>query len=238
MNMKALLASAALAVGLLASASAQAATNLVSDGDFSSPSGGGTFVTYAGGSTTGPWTVTGDSVDLIGNYWEAPTAGGGSLDLDGNDPGGVTQTLSIGPGHYDLSFFLSGNPDGAPSEKVLDVTVGGIAHVFDYTLGPGNSHSFMDYVSESFDFMATGPTTLSFTSGDSGTPFGAVIGGVSVAAVPEPASWAMLVDGRWHDRRRPESSAAQERDSPRRSLSCLSTYRFGNAASRIPSSIA
>jgi len=43
--------------------------------------------------------------------------------------------------------------------------------------------------------MATGPTTLSFTSGDSGTPFGAVIGGVSVAAVPEPASWAMLLMG-------------------------------------------
>jgi len=203
MNMKALLASAALAVGLLASASAQAATNLVSDGDFSSPSGGGTFVTYAGGSTMGPWTVTGDSVDLIGNYWEAPTAGGGSLDLDGNDPGGVTQTLSIGPGHYDLSFFLSGNPDGAPSEKVLDVTVGGIAHQ------RGQRHSLWGRHRR----RERGRGARTRKLGDA-------------------------LDGHWHDRRRPESSAAQERDSPRRSLSCLSTYRFGNAASRIPSSIA
>jgi choice-of-anchor C domain-containing protein len=195
MKMKTLLASAGLAVGLFVAAGAQAATNLVSDGDFSTPSGGASFVTYSGGSTIGPWTVTGNSVDLIGGYWQAPTVGGGSVDLDGNDPGGVTQTLSIGPGKYDLSFFLSGNPDGAPAEKVVDVSVAGHTSVFDYTVGSGNSHSNMDYVLETLDFTTTGPTTLSFTSADTNTPFGPVIGGVSVTAVPEPASWAMLLIG-------------------------------------------
>jgi choice-of-anchor C domain-containing protein len=195
MNTKALVVSAALAVGLLTSAPAIAATNFVSDGDFSSPSGGSSFVTFAGGSSLGAWTVTGDSVDLIGSYWQSPTAGGGSLDLDGNAPGGVTQTLSLGAGTYDLSFFLSGNPDGSPATKVVDVMIGGVTHVFDYTLGAGNSHSTMDYVTESFDFTATGPTVLSFSSGDASTPFGAVIGGVSVTAVPEPTIWATLMLG-------------------------------------------
>lgn len=183
------------AIALLAPLVAHAGPNLVADGDFSSPSGGGSFVTYSGGSSIGPWTVTGGSVDLIGGYWQAPTTGGGSVDLDGNAPGGVSQSISTIAGHkYEVSFWLSGNPDGSPATKTLDVSAGSASPVFTYTNG-ANSHGNMAYEAESFFFTAIGSsTTIAFASGDIATPYGPAIGGVSVTAVaaPEPATFAML----------------------------------------------
>ncbi len=183
------------AIALLAPLVAHAGPNLVADGDFNSPSGGGSFVTYSGGSSIGPWTVTGGSVDLIGGYWQAPTAGGGSVDLDGNAPGGVSQSISTIAGHkYEVSFWLSGNPDGSPATKTLDVSAASASPVFTYTNG-ANSHGNMAYEAESFIFTAIGSsTTIAFASGDIATPYGPVIGGVSVTAVaaPEPATFAML----------------------------------------------
>ncbi len=173
---------------------AHAGPNLIADGDFNTPSGGGLFVTYSGGSSVGPWTVTGNSVDLIGGYWAAPTPGAGSVDLDGNDPGGISQSISTIAGQkYQVSFFLSGNPDGPPPAKTLDVSAGSTSDAFVYKIG-SNSHDDMEYQAEAFTFTASGASTLiSFSSDDVGTPYGPVIGDVSVvAAVPEPSTFAIL----------------------------------------------
>jgi choice-of-anchor C domain-containing protein len=192
-----MISAAAATAALAVAAAAQAGVNFVQDGDFfPTPAVGPNFATYAGGSSFGPWTVTGNSVDLIGGYWQSPTPGGGSVDLDGDAPGGIRQSLGVlNAGSYDLKFYMSGNPDGAPSLKTLDVGVGGVSE----TLHPGRgqSRSNMDYVLETIGFTSDGvhPTILSFTSGDVNTPFGPVIGGVSVAAIPEPATWAMLILG-------------------------------------------
>jgi choice-of-anchor C domain-containing protein len=181
----------------LGSSTANAAVNLVSDGDFSSPSGGATFATYSSGSI-GPWTVGGGGVDLIGGYWQDPAGTSGSVDLDGNAPGSISQALSLTSGEYLLSFYLSGNPDGAPPLKSLDVTLSSGAipasTTYSYTTGT-NTHTDMEYVLETYEFSATGPTTLTFASADVGTPYGPVIGDVIVSAVPEPATWSMLIFG-------------------------------------------
>jgi choice-of-anchor C domain-containing protein len=184
------------ALGLiLGLAGAAHASNLVSDGDFSSPYGGPVFTTYFSGSSFGPWSVTSGSVDLIGGYWQSPSGpAGGSVDIDGDSPGAISQSLATGTGTYTLTFDLSGNPDGAPATKTLDVSVGGVSQVFTYTIG-SNTHASMNYTPESLTFTASGPTTLSFASGDVGTPYGPVVGAVSVTAVPEPASWALMILG-------------------------------------------
>jgi hypothetical protein len=65
---------------------------------------------------------------------------------------------------------------------------------YTYTIGT-NTHADMQYVFESYEFSATGPTTLTFASLDEGTPYGPVIGDVFVSAVPEPATWSMLIFG-------------------------------------------
>jgi hypothetical protein len=53
----------------------------------------------------------------------------------------------------------------------------------------------MMYLPETLQFTLSGSTTLSFTSLDVATPYGPVIGDVSISAVPEPATWAMMVLG-------------------------------------------
>lgn len=178
-------------------ASSAHATGLL-DGDFSSPSGGGSFVTYSSGSSVGPWTVTQGSIDLIGGYWQAPTLGGGSVDLDGSyQAGGISQSFALGAGSYTLSFYLSGNPDGGSSLKSVQVSIGDALQTFTYdTSLMGNSHGDMRYVLQTLNFTTLGATTLSFTSLDNNSSaFGAVIGGVSLAAVPEPATWALMLMG-------------------------------------------
>ena len=100
-------AAGALVLALAVGGAAHAA-NLVTDGDFSSPSGGPTFTTYAAGSSFDGWSVTSGSVDLIGGYWQAPTPGGGSVDLDGNAPGAISQSIATGTGEYTLWLPFDG----------------------------------------------------------------------------------------------------------------------------------
>ena len=176
---------------------ASAAINLIADGSFTSPYGGTTFTTYNGGSSIGPWSVTGGSVDLIGGYWQQTPTGANSVDLDGNAPGGINQSFTAPAGTYNLSFYLSGNPDGAPTTKDMLLSVGNISNqLFTYTV-TGNKTN-MNYVLEHLIFTSTGGSnTLSFVSQDPSGPgfYGAVVGGISISAVPEPQIWTMLILG-------------------------------------------
>jgi len=154
------------------------------------------FTTYNAGQAFDGFTVQSGSVDLIGNYWQGPPPGGGSVDLDGNSPGAIafTTNLALAPGSYVLSFWLSGNPDGSPATKQLDVALGGLPSYFTYTIG-SNSHSSMNYDLETVSFTTSGFTPLTFTSLDTNSPYGPVIGGLSISSVPEPSTWAMMILG-------------------------------------------
>lgn len=180
---------------------------IVVDGSFNAVYGGTTFTNLEGGDTFSAWTVTGSGsgpygkagVDLIGGYWAAPTLGGGSVDLDGLAPGGITQSIAnLAAGSYALSFYLSGNPDGGPLSKAVEVTIGNVVKAFTYTITGANSSTNMLYELKTVNFTLNSAATipLSFRSLDGdGSPFGAVIGDVSISAVPEPTTWAMMIIG-------------------------------------------
>jgi choice-of-anchor C domain-containing protein len=194
---------AGIAASALLAASSAFATNLVSDGDFSSPYGGPGFTTYFNGQSFGPWNVqavggySNGGVDLIGGYWQAPNSvpGTDSVDLDGDNPGLIFQTVSWTAGDtYKLSFDLSGNPDGGPSTKTVLVEVGNAFNIYTYTIG-SNTHSNMMYSPETLTFKASGTPDVLFESLDSNSPYGPVIGNVSLTAVPEPSIWAMMLAG-------------------------------------------
>ena len=191
----------AVAVAAITSASAAWAANVVIDGDFNNSNA--TFSTISSGNSIGPWSVTSGSVDLVGGFWQSPsgpnppTGTNGSVDMNGLSTGGISQGISgLTAGKtYTLTFWLSGNPDGPPATKSLDVSIGSLANDnFTYTIG-ANTHSNMMYTMESVTFVAGGSNTLSFVSQNAASDFGPVIGGVSIATIPEASTWAMMLAG-------------------------------------------
>ena len=193
-----ILAASFAALAGLAVVPASAAVNLIQDGDFNNPVAGNPFDTPTAGNNFGAgnvWHVDSGSVDVIGNYWQTTPSGAHTVDLDGNAPGGISQSFTAAAGTYNLSFYLSGNPDGGPAIKEMTVSVGNIANqLFNYTVTGDKTN--MNYVLEHLTFTSTGgANSLSFLSQDVGSPYGAVVGGISISAVPEPATWTMLILG-------------------------------------------
>ena len=185
----------AVAAALMLGLSGAASAANVLDGNFSEGALAGGFQTIGSGGSIGAWTVSSGSVDLIGSYWQAPPTGGYSVDLDGNVPGAISQSLGLAAGHYELSFYLAGNPDGGNPLKSLTVSVGDASQAFTF-LTTGHSSANMGYTLETLDFDVTGATTLTFQSNDVNSPWGPAIGGVSIAAVvPEPGSMSLLLAG-------------------------------------------
>ena len=194
-----LTALAAVAAAGLLTSPAFAAVNLVTNGSFETgPNPGGFTTLFAPSSAIAGWTVAGGTVDYIGNYWQA-SDGVRSIDLNGNSPGVLSQIISglVAGRTYNVAFDLAGNVDDGPALKQLQVTVGSAVYntTFDIT---GNSRAAMGWEGRAFSFVAGGSSaTLAFTSNSTTTCcWGPALDNVSVtAAVPEPATWAMMLIG-------------------------------------------
>jgi PEP-CTERM motif len=189
-----LLAGVASALSLTAMAgAAQAGVNLISDGDFSTPAQGDGFTIYSPG-INGWVNDNGDGVE-IGNsslYGLAcDNAACQNLEVNANTFDTDSQTISgltVGK-TYDLSFDYGGRTSGGPD--ALDVSFGG-------KLLTQDSGSVGAWTPNSFLVTATSTSeTLEFASlNQGGLPsFGNEITNVVLAAVPEPAAWAMLLVG-------------------------------------------
>ena len=163
--------------------------NLVVNGDFEGYFGG---YSVSDQGLNG-WTVVGanatDNVFVFG-----PTPGFGpqtdALDLSGfsdNSGQGVEQTISTLAGTtYRLSFDYWTGSDVIPSS--IDVFVNGVQIVNELTSGLDSLPRTYNYT-----FIATGATTLKFLSGD--LVVANDIDNVSVSAIPEPETYAMLLAG-------------------------------------------
>jgi hypothetical protein len=109
---------------------APARADLVQNGSFENP----TVVGIYDQSVPTSWDVLGasgnnapvvgsSSIDHVGPYWQAADLSQ-SLDLNGLDYGVIGQTLATTPGQkYMVKFALSGNPDGGPWPKYVQVDV-------------------------------------------------------------------------------------------------------------------
>jgi hypothetical protein len=198
-NFRSLMVTAAF----LAAASSQASADVINtftDGDFS-PGTALSFQTYNATQTFGAWNVTSGSVDLIGTYWNPPagTPNGFSVDLNGSEPGTISQTFQLSAGTYTVGFYLSGNPDGGQSAKTVNVLFGSAAAndpQFTYTATIDGNHA-LTYIQETFSQTVDGGLVILSFSGDlENGAYGPVIGDVTVtAAVPEPSTWAMMLLG-------------------------------------------
>jgi opacity protein-like surface antigen len=175
------------------------------------PDGGYTFVFAPG---------TADTTGSVGQYgslylWGPNNGGDMSNMLPASSPDGgnyvaedgafqvqpIQQTITgLTPGQkYAVSFYWGGAQQfgftGDTTEE-FDVTLGAETHSTPTLTNV--SHGFTGWQKETFTYTATsGSEVLSFLA--NGTPSGeppfSVLDGVSLNAVPEPATWAMMLIG-------------------------------------------
>lgn len=160
--------------GLVLVGNAQAATELVVNGDFESNDLGWTVPEYGVYFGGGPDFATGHSGLQAAQFASA-------------DAASLSQTLSTAVGSkYTLSFWLAS--DAQPS----------LAQVFWGTqaLTPiaNVGSDWTQYVFSNL-VASSGSTVLSFTGTESGYLFLDDVSVATVAAVPEPATYAMLLAG-------------------------------------------
>lgn len=127
-------------------------------------------VTISAGSTAVPnWTVVSDSIDVYGpfagggNGWQ-PAGGARSIDLSGNSPGVIEQTVATTSGAAYLVVFSIAANNNPPNPKQLEVSAAGQSAVFTFD-GTGYDQATMGWRCKAWTFVANGPTTaLRFTS--------------------------------------------------------------------------
>jgi choice-of-anchor C domain-containing protein len=157
--------------------------NLAGNHSFESPSicPAGSEAIPAGSSLLGAWTVTGnatDAVELICSDWTAEN-GQQSLDLNGSQPGSISQTITDTPGtRYFISFWLGGDVDGGPASKSIQMSWDGQTVNYHFNI-TGKTATDMQWHRYSELFPGTGSDVLTFT-GTSPGAFGAVIDNVKV----------------------------------------------------------
>lgn len=170
------------------SAPAFAATNLVVNGDFTSPSVGG----YGQFSSIPGWTSgDGDSIEIgaNGTYCLSTIDSGYNLEVNSNIFGDVSQT------HHRLDRWRLLYVELllrrlSRRAQALDVSVGGLFLTTD-------TGSIASWTLDSFTVATSTAEVLEFkslvTSGNAS--YGDETSSVSVTAVPEVSTWAMMLAG-------------------------------------------
>jgi len=183
---------------LLASAPAlsQAAPNLVVNGSFESPAQAtgtyGFYSTFPGPGILGWFTP---EVEVRNNVVGAAQDGNNFVELDSHSNSWIGQSVATIIGQvYNLSFWYSPRAGvGADSN--------GISLYLDNDLevsltGNGINHTGNVWSNYSTTFTATsGSTSLLFAAVGNSDSLGGSLDNVSVTAVPEPETYAMLLGG-------------------------------------------
>jgi MSHA biogenesis protein MshQ len=164
-----------------------AAASNFQNGNFSSNTYGGTgSKTYSAQDSTDitGWTIYSQSVDLVGSAIWTSSNGSYSIDMDGNQPGAISQTFATTSGQtYTFAFDLSGNFNCNGSSRagtggngetkallvnIFDASSGNLFSSQNYTFSTAsNSASNMGWVTKSATFTATGAsTTVAMASQD------------------------------------------------------------------------
>lgn len=193
---------------------AEAAT--IANGSFEGgPPAGGSQEVNVGDTTIPGWTIVNQSGTTTGGGKSIAWLGDGAygfntpfptdyLDLTGyygsTGDSGVAQSIATEVGGvYTLSFYLGAHPDNVPIS--VNVSAGAESALISDPLTSGITAGNTLWTQETFNFTATSTSTLlSIIGNNSGQDFigldnVSISGGPVTAAVPEPASWAMMLAG-------------------------------------------
>jgi hypothetical protein len=217
MNLRTLAVSALLAAGLAATTPALAAANLIVNGGFEAPpQNDGSFQLFGAGATnlTG-WEVLGparNSVAILDTaYHEAGVTfnafgGDQALDITGGEntgpTAGIRQTVNTRAGQRYLLSFWVGNADGRSDYAGTSTIFLGINdHLPTRFENADITAHGVNWKLFSTSFSATSQhTDIVFNNGTAARNDGAGdnyagLDNVRLTAVPEPATWAMMIAG-------------------------------------------
>jgi hypothetical protein len=148
------------------------------------------------------WTAT-PNVNVVNGTFSSTN---GNLAFEGNQyldlvgqggTGSISQILTTDVGQlYTLSFAYSHNlfSGALVPPASAEVLVNGV--LFGIVTHNSGTNANLDWQIFSQNFLATGPTTtLTFNNLTGGINEGIFLDAIGVAAVPEPATWAMMLLG-------------------------------------------
>jgi choice-of-anchor C domain-containing protein len=160
--------------------------NLITNGGFETPvaPSGSSDLVSAGSSALFGWAITTGDVNVVDNgLWQA-FEGTQSLDLNGTQPGTISQSIATTAGtDYSLSFAYANNFGAGNPVAMAELKVSGASSLLDQTIThSGSTANNMSYVIFSGSFVADSPTsTLQFKALNSG-PWGITLDAISVVA--------------------------------------------------------
>ena len=192
----------ALASASLSAIPTVASAQLVSNGGFEAPDVSGEPCCNTVPPATLPgWTVSGDINVVNGTYSSLPPGtnlakeGTQYLDLVGQSAqGSISQTIATVAGEvYTLSFWYSNNIFGGAPVASADWAIGALTGTVAHATATPLS---LDWTLFSVNFVGTGSDLLSFTSVIDSQNGSIFLDQISITeAVPEPATWAMMIFG-------------------------------------------
>lgn len=186
----------ALAAASAVLAAAPASATVVFQTTWESVPGGpapGTFVIFNNPPTTvvDGWTPD-TQIELQNNVAGAPAPGGGSvfaeLDADRNS----SMFRIIGAGQYVLSYLYSPRPNVAFNSNNINVFIDGAP--ISMISGLGGGATAWSTINSAV-FNVTGPGVLRMSAGGTSDSFGGYVDNITLTAVPEPGTWALLIFG-------------------------------------------
>lgn len=185
---KILMGSGLVAVAAVALTPARASTSFFNDWestDFGSGAGFVILPSYEG------WTTSaGPGIEVqYNNVAGVPFSGENLVELDSS--GNSEMSRAITSGSYSLTFYYSPRPGVPAASNGIDVLLNGVS-IFNVT-GAGGGQT--GWVQQTVNFATGSGGTLSFAALGTNDSLGGYIEDVQLTAVPEPATWAMMLGG-------------------------------------------
>ncbi len=190
---------AVLAVGSVpatafAATTVSATANLINNGCLAAPSVTSGFAVFgpAGPTKIPGWSVGGNSVDdVFSNYWQPSPGCSYSVNLSGQAPGSVSQTVDTTPGLYVLRWEMSGNAYFGAAIKTMHVLWdGALVSAPTFMTSSTYTPTAMGWVAKQIIVKATSAKSV-VEFADASVPSstaGVLLGSVSLTAYAQPVN--------------------------------------------------
>jgi hypothetical protein len=167
------------------------AQSIVVNGSFEANSqSNGTWAIY--NNLTG-WTGA-NNIELRNNVAGRAQDGVNYVELDTTANQSMFQDIVASAGTYELSFWYSAREQRAAGDSLLGFSFGSLSspNLLQGVAGGSSGNNWLHYTAE---VVLTGTTRLTFSALGTSNSYGGSLDNVSVTAVPEPETYALMLAG-------------------------------------------